>query len=142
MTGSATVHARLVPRLRGPVLTGVGVAAATALLAVAGPERRTFYLCPLHALTGLWCPGCGALRATEALAHLDVAAAWDWNPLWVVVAPLLVGWWALWLVATWQQRPTPPVPRRVWMTLVLVVVVFGVLRNLPVLAPWLAPGVS
>jgi hypothetical protein len=44
------------------------------LASLAGP-------CPLHALTGIPCPTCGATRAASALAHGNVVAAFAWNPL-------------------------------------------------------------
>ena len=41
--------------------------------------------CPLHALTGISCPTCGATRAAMALAHGDIAAALVCNPLAAIV---------------------------------------------------------
>ena len=51
--------------------------------------------CPLHALTGLNCPGCGATRAGCELLHGHVLAALHLNALLVVAAPALlaVGLW-------------------------------------------------
>jgi len=37
--------------------------------------------CPLHALTGLYCPGCGGTRAIQALLHGDPGRALAYNPL-------------------------------------------------------------
>ena len=31
--------------------------------------------CPFHAVTGLYCPGCGMTRCLHAVLHLDVGAA-------------------------------------------------------------------
>ena len=70
------------------ILLGVGLAMSALFLwdpAAGGP----FPPCPWLALTGLQCPGCGALRGTHALLHGEVAAAWRLNPLWLVVAPVL-----------------------------------------------------
>lgn len=129
-------------RLRAPLVTGVAVAAATTLLATVSPHTPGQYgTCPSLWLLGVYCPGCGALRATYDLAHLDLVSAWSMNPLWVLVAPVLVLAWIAWVVRAWRGRRldrqlTP------WMWLVPLVVVLGyaVLRNLPALAPWLAPG--
>ena len=70
-------------------MVGVVVAAATAYVGAVDPNRPGHYVtCPLLALTGLACPGCGGLRATHDLVHLALAAAWSMNPLWVLVALL------------------------------------------------------
>lgn len=45
-------------------------------------------LCPVAALTGTPCPGCGMTRAVVALARGDLSAAWRWHPL----APLVAGY--------------------------------------------------
>lgn len=39
-----------------------------------------FYRCPLYAVSGIPCPGCGMTRAFFSLLRLDFAAAWKWNP--------------------------------------------------------------
>ncbi len=99
----------------------------------------SYGVCPLYAATGLWCPLCGGLRATYDLGHGDVAAAWGMNPLWVVAAPLLVLGWLRWLVAGARGQTVRRLPAGLpWITLG-VLVAFGVLRNLPALAPYLAP---
>ena len=46
-----------------------------------------FYRCPLYAVSGIPCPGCGMTRAFLALLRLDFAAAWNWNP---AIYPLAV----------------------------------------------------
>lgn len=52
--------------------------------------------CPLRALTGLYCPLCGATRMTYELLHGDPAAAFALNPLLLTGLPLILlgaGWW-------------------------------------------------
>lgn len=46
--------------------------------------------CPIHALTGLYCPGCGITRLLMALAAGDVNAAYHWNPGLFWIAPVAV----------------------------------------------------
>ena len=96
---------------RAPLVVGVLGAAAVAVVGAVDPNRPGHYLtCPFLALTGLACPGCGGLRATHDLVHLDVAGAWAMNPLWVVLAPVLVVVWAVWLSRAWTGRPGPLPP--------------------------------
>ena len=128
-------------RVRAPVLTGLAVAGATTLLATISPHTPGQYgTCPSLWLLGLYCPGCGALRATYDLAHLDLAGAWSMNPLWVVVAPLVVLAWIAWIRRAWRGRRMGAVAPWMWITPLAVVLAYAVARNLPALAPWLAPG--
>ncbi|WP_265521075.1 DUF2752 domain-containing protein [Oerskovia flava] len=136
--------AQTAPRgLRGaaaPLVLGAVTAAATVYVALVDPNRPGHYItCPLLSLTGWYCAGCGALRATHDLAHLDVAGAWSMNPLWVLLAPLLVVGWFAWVVRAWRGRSGRGLP--MWSAWVLlgVLVGYSVLRNVPALAPWLAP---
>lgn len=133
-------------RLRGPLVVGGLVAAATAYVAVVDPNSPGHYLvCPLYLLTGHYCAGCGGLRATHDLAHGDLAGAWAMNPLWVVVVPLLVVAWLRWTARSWRDpaavSAAPAVQRVVWVPWVVLAVTtaFTVLRNVRTLAPWLAP---
>ncbi|MEV2265986.1 DUF2752 domain-containing protein [Nonomuraea africana] len=131
-------------RLRA-VLAPLGVAlaagAAVAYVGVVDPNEAGHYpVCPLFALTGLLCPGCGALRATHALAHLDVVAALGLNPLLVLATPVVAYVWARWLIGAWSGsawRPSPPRPVYLWSLLALILL-FGVARNLP-FGAFLAP---
>ena len=89
--------------------------------------------CPLHALTGLYCPGCGSTRALHQLAHGHFVAALRFNPLLVVSLPLLVGLSVTRFICERNGRPCPRWlvhPRMIWI-LLGVVVAFGILRNLP-----------
>ena len=47
--------------------------------------------CPILALTGYRCPGCGGTRAAYSLLHGDFASAIRMNPLVVVMYPVLLG---------------------------------------------------
>jgi hypothetical protein len=116
------------------------VAVATVVLALRDPHTTGSYgVCPLYALTGLRCPACGGLRATHDLAHGDLAGAWSMNPLWVLLVPVVVALWGRWWVrATRGERGRPAPAWAAWVSLG-VIVAFGALRNVPALAPWLAP---
>ena len=127
-------------RRRGPVLALLaGAAAACAILLFADPYAAGSILpaCPFHALTRLYCPGCGTTRALHALLHGRLGLALDMNPLAVLAVPLIPAILArprfpdqAWLVKLADAR--------LWLCVILG---FSVLRNLP-WAPfaWLAPG--
>jgi hypothetical protein len=129
--------------LRGLALPA-GVAAfaggGSAYLYLVDPNQPTsrYPACVFHAVTGLWCPGCGSARALHALLHLDVATALARNPF-VVAAVLYLGW----VFVTWSRRRVTGVPR--WMAppwllhgVLAAVVLFWVLRNVPGMT-WLSP---
>lgn len=47
-------------------------------------------ICLFHNLFGTDCYGCGMTRALFSLLHFDFGAAWGYNRLVVIVAPLLL----------------------------------------------------
>lgn len=66
------------------------VAATCAVLYIFDPMTAGFYpRCPSKLLTGYDCPGCGSLRATHAVLHGDLVAAWHYNPAVFFAAALL-----------------------------------------------------
>ena len=90
--------------------------------------------CVFHKATGLHCPGCGMTRATYALMHGDVGAAFRLNPVGLILFPVALALTGLEAVAWARGRPWPvrlvPGPRIAW-ALVALVIGFWILRNLP-----------
>ncbi|WP_084078437.1 DUF2752 domain-containing protein [Demequina sp. NBRC 110057] len=128
-------------RLGAPLAASAVLAAATVYTAVADPYRSGFFpACPWLHLTGLWCPGCGGLRAVHELAHGDVAAALALNPFAVlIVIPVCLVLLGAWWRAGWKGRAAPAVPLWAANVVVALAVAFWVLRNIPALEPFLAP---
>lgn len=127
--------------LAAPAAVAVGAAAVLTLLHVVSPyEGGTYPTCPSLALTGYYCPGCGSLRALSSLSSLDLPGAWDMNPLAVVMLPVLAGYWLGWVrrAATGRLRTWLAPPWVLWALLALILT-YWVARNVPALAPWLAP---
>ena len=48
-------------------------------------EYRFFPKCPVYLLTGYKCPGCGSQRAFYHLLHGDIATAFKYNPLMLMI---------------------------------------------------------
>ena len=96
--------------------------------------------CPLHFFTGLYCPGCGMFRACVSLLHLQFYQAFRYNALLFLVAPFLLISVGQALVPYLKGAPAKThkweVP--VSITLAVIAVLFGILRNIPAFA-FLAP---
>ena len=120
----------------GPWLTAVGVGAGTAAVDAMDPAHRHVPLCPLHAVTGWWCPLCGGLRATQAVAHGNVAAALHDNAVLLASVPVLAWLWLDWLGRVRSDRSPPALPGAARIAVVAVLVAFTVLRNLPGAQAW------
>lgn len=88
--------------------------------------------CPVHAMTGLHCPGCGSLRATHALLHGDAVAAVQYNPLLLVMFAVFALWRPLRKVLRDCGIETQRVEARVVLALPWLIVAYWVLRNIPV----------
>jgi hypothetical protein len=126
---------------RAEVLVATGlVVAATGLVAVVDPHERGHYPgCPFLALTGLYCPFCGGLRAVHDLTHLDLVGALARNPLVVIALPLALFAWYRWVRRTFTGQSRPLALPSWWGWAALgVLAVFWVARNLPGMT-WLSP---
>jgi uncharacterized protein DUF2752 len=133
----------LAPKHR--MLAGLFVAVAgLILLRIFNPATSgIFPPCPLHYLTGWYCPGCGSLRAIHALLHGNLQQAWAMNPLTVVLLPFLTYGLAseVLMALSGRRFPQPMLSAAAIRGLCTVILLFGVIRNLP-LHPFnlLAPG--
>jgi hypothetical protein len=95
-------------------------------------EPGHYPVCPLLALTGVYCPGCGGLRSAHALAHGDVAAALGANALAVLGFALFAVFVVFWVVRVLRSRPvTVPLRSPHWWALGAAALIFTVVRNLP-----------
>jgi hypothetical protein len=119
-------------RLLAAMLTAFAVAAV--ILRVLDPATSAIFPpCPVHYLTGWYCPGCGSLRAIHQLLHRDLRAAWAMNPLTVVLLPFLTYGLASAVLFQIRGQGLPqPFLRAVWIrALCAAIVLFAIARNLP-----------
>ncbi len=127
--------------MTAPLLTGASVAASFALVGLVDPHEPGRYpICPTLSVLGINCPLCGGLRAANDLTRLDVVGAAGSNLLVVLMIPVAVVLWVLWVRDRARGSTRDLVrlsDRQLWVA-GGVLVLFMLLRNLPfgaVLAP-------
>ncbi len=90
--------------------------------------------CIFHAMTGLYCPGCGSTRALYCLIHGDLGAAFRFNPLllislpffaYAIGAPLAEHYLGL-------RRLRIELKASASWGILITILVYSVLRNLPI----------
>ncbi len=136
------------PKIAARPSLGLFAAAALAFVVISGgavlfffdPTKNNFYpICQFHLLTGLYCPGCGATRASYQLLHGNLMAALHDNVLYVVSLAALAARGVWFLKRRRYHQPAGHFipPTALWAFLG-VALVFVVLRNLPAFS-FLAP---
>ena len=94
---------------------------------------RPLIPCLFHTVTGLYCPGCGVSRMCLSILSLDFASAFKANAAVFLLLPpglVMALRMAVRYVRTGNTRPTQ-VQTCVFYVMVGVLLVFGVVRNLP-----------
>jgi hypothetical protein len=112
----------------GALGTGAVLVGALTYIGIGDPHRSDFGfpICPFHAMTGLYCPGCGGLRMTHDVLHGDFAAAFVDNAFALIGLPMLLAW----VLIRWRSgKPwlTPPA----LTVFVVAIITWTVVRNLP-----------
>jgi hypothetical protein len=125
-------------RVWGLSAVGVGGFALAGIYQVSG--GRIGIPCILHATTGLNCPLCGSTRMAAALLRGDLDAAWHFNPVVLVLGPLVgvaLGYQVLaWSLESLRLVRLPRLtisPRAAdWLLkgVIALLIVYGVARNL------------
>jgi hypothetical protein len=107
--------------------------AGAAVLFRFSPQEYSFYpRCPFYALTGHYCPGCGATRAIAELLHGHVAAALHFNTAVTLLLPMLLWYFGTmyWTAVRDNRVEWPQVPQWSWRAALACVLLFGVARDL------------
>ena len=89
--------------------------------------------CIFNCITGLKCPGCGISRMCLALLRLDIIAAWQSNPVVLLLLPLGIAVFIDVLVRyikSGDRNPKGWSKVAVWVMLV-VLLMYGFIRNVP-----------
>ncbi len=124
-----------------PLAAAGAGAAALVLLHVRDPHIEGSYgLCPVYALFGVYCPGCGGMRAVHNLTDGHVIDSLHSNLLALPMLVLFALWVADWAVRAWRGAG-PRLPgissATMWMLLGSIAG-YTILRNTP-WGTWLTP---
>jgi hypothetical protein len=108
--------------------TGTLLTGALGYIGLVDPHKpdSIFPICPFRLLTGLNCPGCGALRMIHDVLHGHLAAAINDNIVLLVGIPLLAGW-----IVLRRRGGKLPLTLPVAAAVMITLVAWTVVRNLP-----------
>ncbi|MDR2693200.1 MAG: DUF2752 domain-containing protein [Chitinispirillales bacterium] len=117
MNEQIQIHTQTQPRIRRGVelckfLTVLALSFAVPLVLRLAPDgaERFYPKCVWNAATGLYCPGCGTLRACKALGSFDIPAAFLYNPfLFLAIAPLAAYMCVIFLMRVITGRWVPSI---------------------------------
>lgn len=94
--------------------------------------------CVIHKITGLYCPGCGITRMFISLFKLNIYQAFRYNPLVFILLIMC----ALYFLADFLKfkisKAHIKLPKSIYIILLITVILFGILRNIPLFS-YLAP---
>ena len=91
--------------------------------------------CLFHIITGLYCPGCGAGRASYSILHGRFYMAFRYNPMYVTLLPFLgvyivarlIDW-----ILTGGNHVDQKINQKILYVVLVIVVGFGIVRNIPI----------
>jgi hypothetical protein len=115
-------------------LGGIALTAGMAALRIFDPATSgVFPPCPIRALTGWYCPGCGSLRAFHQLLLGNPWQAFALNPLAIICLPFLAYGAASYAAFQIRGRHLPRtfLPASWIWAILAAIVVFGIARNIP-----------
>lgn len=91
--------------------------------------------CLFHKITNLYCPGCGITRCLVSFFHLNFYQSFRYNPLLFIFIPFLL-FYVIYRYIIFcfdlEDKITVKIPNSFWYILLIITLIFGVLRNIPI----------
>ncbi len=105
-----------------------GIIAIYAVLSVLGVAT-----CPSKVFFGIPCPGCGISRAFMSVLRLDFAAAFEYNPLWIVVPVALV---AVTVLSVYEKNTAADITIFVFIALAFAIYLYRIIFTDDAVVSW------
>lgn len=102
-----------------------------------GNKLNIYINCPIKEITGLYCPGCGITRMLQAILQLNFYQAFRYNPLLFISLPFFI-FFTIEGIITKKDPLYNKIPNKILITIIIIFIIYGILRNLP-LFDFLAP---
>lgn len=105
---------------------------AALLLYCFPPEQYNFYpVCPVYRYLHIYCPGCGSTRALAALLHGRLVDAMHYNPLFVILLPLVLAFGVMtyWKATAKNEIQWPQLPKPALTFMLAMIAIFAIARN-------------
>lgn len=102
-----------------------------------GNKLNVYINCPIKEITGLYCPGCGITRMLQAILQLNFYQAFRYNPLLFISLPFFI-FFTIEGIITKKDPLYNKIPNKTLITIIIIFIIYGILRNLP-LFDFLAP---
>lgn len=102
-----------------------------------GNKLNIYINCPIKEITGLYCPGCGITRMLQAILQLNFYQAFRYNPLLFISLPFFI-FFTIEGIITKKEPLYNKIPNKILITIIIIFIIYGILRNLP-LFDFLAP---
>lgn len=87
--------------------------------------------CLFYEITGYYCPGCGITRLLFSLLKLDFYQAFRYNPLIFILIIIIGIYWLVKFILKKFINISIAIPNYVYYILLVIVIIFGILRNIP-----------
>ena len=87
--------------------------------------------CLFYEITGYYCPGCGITRLLFFLLKLDFYQAFRYNPLIFILIIITGIYWLVKFILKKFMNISIEIPNYVYYILLVIVIIFGILRNIP-----------
>ncbi len=94
--------------------------------------------CIFHKITGLYCPGCGITRMFISIFKLNIYQAFRYNPLVFILLIICLFYLLIDALKYKISKTHIELPKSVYIVLLIIVIGFGILRNIPLFS-YLAP---
>ena len=87
--------------------------------------------CLFYEITGYYCPGRGITRLLFSFLKLDFYQAFRYNPLIFILIIITGIYWLVKFILKKFMNISIAIPNYVYYILLVIVIIFGILRNIP-----------